>query len=79
VTKDVGQIKNVTIYGRAISDNSMNVAMGESSIIQIINFSSFTVKYRLATHHILPVRVPLVLIVNITCKLNQVGTPNNSF
>jgi len=30
--------KHVTIYGRAMSDNSMNV-MRKSSIIQIINFS----------------------------------------
>jgi len=44
MTKDVGQIKNVTIYDQAMSVNSMNDVMGESNIIQIINFFSFTVK-----------------------------------
>ena len=75
MTKDVSQIKDVTIYGRATSDNSMNVVMGESSIIQIINFSSFMVKYRVAFYHILPVRILLVLIVNITGKLPRSSKP----
>ena len=60
--KDVGQIKNVTIYGRAMSDNSINAIMRGSSITQIINFSSLTVKQRVAFQHIL---IPLVLIVTI--------------
>ena len=66
---DVGHIKDVTIYGRVVSDNSMNVIMGESSIIQINNFSSLTVQQRVAFRQILLVRIPLVLIVNITGKL----------
>ena len=68
MTKVVGQIKNVTIYGRATPDNSMNVVMEESSITQIINFFSLTVKQRVAFHDILPVRIPLV---NITGKLQR--------
>jgi len=69
MTKVVGQIKNVTIYGRATPDNSMNVVMEESSIIQIINFFPLTVKQKVVFHHILPVRIPLVFIINITGKL----------
>jgi len=69
VINDVGHIKDVTIYGRVVSDNSMNVIMGESSIIQINNFSSLTVQQRVAFRQILLVRIPLVLIVNITGKL----------
>ena len=48
VTKNVGQVKNVIIYGRVISDNSITI-MRESSIIQIINFSSLMVK-RITSH-----------------------------
>ena len=38
MTNDVGQIKDITIYGRAMSENSMNDVIEESSIILIINF-----------------------------------------
>jgi len=53
VSKDVSQIKDVTIYSWAMSDNSMNAVMREYNIIQIINFSSLIVKLRVAFHHIL--------------------------
>ena len=72
---DVGHIKDVTIYGRVVSDNSMNVVMREFNIIQIINFFSLTTQQRIAFHHILPVRIPLVLIVNITGKLPSSSKP----
>ena len=69
MTKDIGQIKDVTIFGRAMSDNSMNAVMRKSSIIQINNFSFLTVKQKVVFHHILPDRTPLVLIVNLTGML----------
>ena len=68
---NVGQVKDVTIYDRAMSDNFMNAVMRKSSIIQIINYFSLTVKQRVAFHHILPIRIPLILIVNITGKLSH--------
>ena len=71
MTKDVGQIKDVTMYGRAMSDNSMNVVMEESNIFQIINFFSLIIKQRVAFHHILLVRISSILIVNITCNLSR--------
>jgi len=71
VTRDVGHVKDITIYDRAVPDNSMNAVMGESSIIQINNFSSLTAQQRVTFHYILPVRIPFILIVNITGKLSR--------
>jgi len=66
----MGQVKDVTISSRAMSDNSINVVMGESNIIQIINFFSLTVKQKVA-FYIIYVRILLILIINITGKLSR--------
>jgi len=41
VTKDVGQIRDVTIYGRSSSEDIRDAVMREPHTLQIINFSSF--------------------------------------
>jgi hypothetical protein len=69
VTKDLGQIKDVTIYCRSISYNLENAVEGESNTSQIFNSPSITVTPRSVFHLILPVRISLVPILTITGKL----------
>jgi len=48
VTKDVGQIKDFTIYGQSISKELKGTIMEEINVLHIINFSAITVKPRCA-------------------------------
>ena len=69
VARDVGQVKNVTIYGLSISENLKNIVMGEPSILQFINFSFITVKQMRVFPQTLPVRISLVIIIKVTGTL----------
>jgi len=69
VTKNVSQIKNVIIYGQVMSDNSINVVMGGSSILQIINFFSLTLKQKGIFTQTLPVKISFVIVNKVTGKL----------
>ena len=55
-----------------MSDNFMNVVMGESSNVQIINFFSLTVKQKIAFYSILPVKISMVIITNVTGNLSWI-------
>ena len=68
VTKDVAQIRDVIIYGRSASENLRDVVMGEPHTLQIINFSSLTVKQKGVFTRTLPVK-SLVIINKVTGKL----------
>ena len=46
VTNGVGQIKDVVIYDRYIFKNFENAVMEEYNTLQVINFSSITVKLK---------------------------------
>ena len=70
VTKDVGQTRDSIIYGRPVSDNSMNSDMEESHTLQFINFSSITVRQRGTFSQPLPVKRSLDIITNVTGKLS---------
>ena len=70
MTKIVGQVKDVTIYGRPMSENSINVIMEESHILQLINFSSIMMRQSGSFLQPLPVRKSLDIIPNITGKLS---------
>ena len=69
VTKDVGQIRDATIYGRPMSDNSMNANIEESHTLQFINFSTITVRQRGTFSQPLPIR-SLDIITNVIGKLS---------
>ena len=69
VTKDVGQIKDVTIYNRSMSENLMNYVVGESNIIQITNFPSLVVKQKCVITKTFPVRRSLYITITVTGKL----------
>ena len=62
VTKDVGQIKDFTIYGQSISKDLKGTVMEEINILHIINFSAITVKPRCAFLQTLPVRISLDVV-----------------
>jgi len=62
VTKDVSQIRDVTIYGRPMFDSSMNVDMEESTL-QFINFSSITVIQRAHSLNLYLLGDPLTLLL----------------
>ena len=49
VTKGVGQIKNVIIYDQSIFKIFEDAVMGEYDALQIINFSSVTIKLKVAS------------------------------
>ena len=68
VTKDVGQIKNFTIYGQSISKDLKGIIIEETNVLHIINFSVITVKPKCAILQTLPVRISLD-VVKITDKL----------
>ena len=70
VARDVGQVKDVTIYDRFISENLKNVVMAESNILQIINFSSLAVKQIGAFSQTILVRVSLIIIIKATGELH---------
>ena len=69
MARDVGQIKNITIYGRSIFENLKNVVMRESNILQIINLASISVKQNETFSQTLRVRISLISIIKVTCKL----------
>ena len=46
MTKDVGQIRDITIYGRSASEDLRDAVMREPHSLQSINFSSLTVKQK---------------------------------
>jgi len=60
VTKNVGMTKDVIIYDRSISKFFEDALMGEYDVLQIINFSSITVKLKGAS--LLPLRVCISFI-----------------
>jgi len=60
------------IYGRSISENLKDAVMGESNILQIIDLSSITVKQKGAFSQTLHVRISLVIIIKVTCKLPHI-------
>ena len=68
VTKDVGQIKDFTIYGQSISKDLKGIIMEETNVLHIINFSAIRVKPRCAFLQTLPVRISLD-VIKITGKL----------
>ena len=70
VTKDVGQIRDFTIYGQSIAKDLKGTVMEETNVLHIINFSAITVKPRCVFLQTLPVRISLD-IVKITCKLSH--------
>jgi len=59
VTKDVGQIKNFTIYGQSISKDLKGTVMEETNVLHIINFLAITVRPICAFLQNLPVRISL--------------------
>jgi len=69
VTKDVGQIRDATIYGRPMFDNSMNADMEESHTLQFINFSFILVRQKGTFLQPLHVRRSLDIITKVTGKL----------
>ena len=69
MTKDVGQGKDVTIYGRSISKDLRNVVIRDPHILQIINFSSLTVKQKGVFTQTLPVKISLISVNKVTGKL----------
>ena len=62
VTKDVGQVKDFTIYGQSISKDLKGTVMKETNVLHIINFSAITIKLRCAFLQTLPVRISLDVI-----------------
>jgi len=69
VTKDVDQIRDITIYGRSASEDSKDAVMGEPHTVQIINFSSLTVKQKSIFTQTLPVKISLIIINKVIGKL----------
>ena len=69
VTKDVGQIRDISIYGRSAFENLRDIVMGEPHTLQIINFSSLTVKQKGVFTRTLPIKISLVIINKVIGKL----------
>ena len=63
MTKNVGMIKDVIIYDRSISKIFEDAVMGEHDALQIISFSSITVKLQGASLLSLRVYITLIFIV----------------
>jgi len=70
VTKDVGQIRNFTIYDQSIAKDLKGTVMKETNVLHIINFSANTVKPRCVFLQTLHVRISLD-VVKITSKLSH--------
>ena len=73
MTKNVGQIKDVIIYDRSISKIFEVAIMGESNTLQLINFSPLRLN-KAAFHQNFHVRISLVIVMNVTCKLPRIFT-----
>jgi len=56
-------------HDRFISENLNDVVIGESNILEIIKLSSITVKQKEAFSQTLLVRISLVIIIKVTCKM----------
>ena len=69
MTKNVGQIMDVTIYDQSASENLKDAVMGESHTLQIINFFSLTVKQKGIFAQTLRVKISLVIINKVIGKL----------
>jgi len=69
MARDVGQVNDVTIYGRSISRNIKDVVLGEFNILHLINFSSITIKQMGALPQTLLIRISLVIISKVTSNL----------
>ena len=67
--KDVGQIGDVIIYGQFASEGLRDAVIGEPHTLQIINFSSLTVKQKGVFTWTLPVKISLVIINKVIGKL----------
>jgi len=65
VTKNVGMIKDVIINDRFISNFFEDAVMGEYDALQIINFSSITLKLKGVSSLPLPVRISFIFIAKI--------------
>jgi len=65
VIKGVGQIKNVIIYDRSIFKIFEDAVMGEYDALQIINFSSITIKLKGASPQSLRVCISFIFITKI--------------
>jgi len=52
---------------------TQNAVMGESNTLQLINFSPLRLN-KAAFHQILHVRISLVIVMNVTCKLPRIFT-----
>jgi len=72
VTKDVGQIRDITIYGRSASEVLRDTVMGEPHTLQMINFSSLTVKQKGIFTQTLPVKISLIIINKVIGKLPHI-------
>ena len=70
VTKDVGQIRDFTIYGQSIAKVLKGTIMEETNILHIIIFSAITVKHRCTFLQTLPIRISLD-VIKITGKLSH--------
>ena len=68
MTKDVGQIKDI-IYNQSISKIFEDVIIGEHDALQIISFSSVTVKFKGAS--LLPLPICITVFTVKTCKLSH--------
>ena len=70
MTKNVGMIKDVIIYGRSISKFFEDAVMKEYDALQITNFSSITVKLKGVFPLPLPVCISFISIAK-TGKLSH--------
>jgi len=71
VTKDVNQIRDVTIYGRSASEDLTDAVMEEPHTLQIISFSSLTIKQKGIFTRTLPVKISFVIIYKVIGKLSH--------
>jgi len=71
VTKDVGQIRDISIYGRSAVKDLRDVVMGEPHNLQSINFFSLTIKQQGIFTRTLPVKISLVIINKVIGKLSH--------
>jgi len=65
IDKECGLVKDLTIY------DLKDTVMGEYNVIQIIDFSSLTVKPRYDFRQTLPVKISHVIFNKVTCKLSH--------
>ena len=69
MTKGVGQTNDVDIYDRSISKIFEDAVMIEHDALQIINFSSVTIKLQGASSLTLPIYITLIFTIK-TGKLS---------